>query len=154
MIFLKTFAEKISKKIGVFLLKLLVGFWEKRQFFRRKFWKSQKIVIITSTPGWPDEFVKKSPKMYPNSFLSLLLLTLFRWKKVAQKFFTSDLAAWSSGIVSACHRGDCSYGSWDRIQPGYKVVVFLEKIFTSVFKKLPDWLKYAQSGHSVHYAAN
>jgi hypothetical protein len=27
-------------------------------------------------------------------------------------------AAWSSGIVSACHRGDWSYGSWDRIPPG------------------------------------
>jgi hypothetical protein len=28
----------------------IIGFWEKRQFFRRKFQKSQKIVIITSTP--------------------------------------------------------------------------------------------------------
>jgi hypothetical protein len=27
-----------------------IGFWEKRQFFRRKLQKSQKIVIITSTP--------------------------------------------------------------------------------------------------------
>jgi hypothetical protein len=26
-----------------------IGFWEKRQFFRRK---SQKIVVITSTPGF------------------------------------------------------------------------------------------------------
>jgi hypothetical protein len=31
------------------------------------------------------------------------------------------LAAWSwcSGIVSACRRGDWSFGSWDRIPPGF-----------------------------------
>jgi hypothetical protein len=28
-----------------------IGFWEKRQFFRQKLSKSQKIVIITSTLG-------------------------------------------------------------------------------------------------------
>jgi hypothetical protein len=32
-----------------------------------------------------------------------------------------------SGIVSACHRGDWSYGSWDRIPPGYGVVAFINK---------------------------
>jgi hypothetical protein len=42
-----------------------IGFWEKRQFFAQNSRKSQKIAIITSTPGWPDEFVKKSLKMYP-----------------------------------------------------------------------------------------
>jgi hypothetical protein len=31
----------------------------------------------------------------------------------------ASLAAWSSGIASACHRGDWSYASWDRIPPGY-----------------------------------
>jgi hypothetical protein len=30
-----------------------------------------------------------------------------------------SLAAWSSGTVSTCHWGDWSYGSWDRIPPGY-----------------------------------
>jgi hypothetical protein len=28
-----------------------IGFWEKRQFFRKNWQKSQKIVIITSIPG-------------------------------------------------------------------------------------------------------
>jgi hypothetical protein len=28
-----------------------IGFWEKRQFFAKNWQKSQKIVIITSTPG-------------------------------------------------------------------------------------------------------
>jgi hypothetical protein len=28
-----------------------IGFWEKRQFFAENCQKSQKIVIITSTPG-------------------------------------------------------------------------------------------------------
>jgi hypothetical protein len=28
-----------------------IGFWEKRQFFAENWEKSQKIVIITSTPG-------------------------------------------------------------------------------------------------------
>jgi hypothetical protein len=34
---------------------------------------------------------------------------------------------WRRGIVSACHRGDCSYWSWDRIPPGYRVVAFYRK---------------------------
>jgi hypothetical protein len=33
--------------------------------------------------------------------------------------FYHALAAWSSSIVSACHWGDWSYWSWDRIPPGY-----------------------------------
>jgi hypothetical protein len=28
-----------------------IGFWDKRQFFRQKLSKAQKIVIITSVPG-------------------------------------------------------------------------------------------------------
>jgi hypothetical protein len=32
------------------------------------------------------------------------------------------MASWPSGIVSTCHRGDWSYGSWDRIPTGYRVV--------------------------------
>jgi hypothetical protein len=31
------------------------------------------------------------------------------------------------GIVSACHRGDLSHESWDRIPPGYRVVDFLKE---------------------------
>jgi hypothetical protein len=58
--YLNIFAEKFGKKIGVFGSKQSqiiqnfdhnIGFLEKRQFFRRKFAKSQKLVIITSTPG-------------------------------------------------------------------------------------------------------
>jgi hypothetical protein len=29
----------------------------------------------------------------------------------------------SSGMVSACHRGDLSYGSWDWIPSGFRAVV-------------------------------
>jgi hypothetical protein len=36
-------------------------------------------------------------------------------------------AAWASGIVSTWHRRDWSYGSRDRIPPGYRVVAFLKK---------------------------
>jgi hypothetical protein len=32
-----------------------------------------------------------------------------------------------SGIVSACHRGDWSYGSWDRIPPGLCRMMALKK---------------------------
>jgi hypothetical protein len=32
----------------------IIGFWEKRLFFAENCQKSQKIVIITSTPGHPD----------------------------------------------------------------------------------------------------
>jgi hypothetical protein len=40
-----------------------IGFWEHANIFAENWRKSQKIVIITSTQGWPDEFVKKkSPK--------------------------------------------------------------------------------------------
>jgi hypothetical protein len=38
------------------------------------------------------------------------------------------LAAWSSGIV--CHRGDWS---WDRIPPGYRVVVLKINVCSSTF---------------------
>jgi hypothetical protein len=31
-----------------------IGFWEKRQFCTEKCRKSQKIVIITSTPEWAN----------------------------------------------------------------------------------------------------
>jgi hypothetical protein len=44
--------------------------------------------------------------------------------------YNFDLPRWRglhSGSVSACHRRDWSYGSWDRIPPGYRVVVFKEK---------------------------
>jgi hypothetical protein len=35
--------------------------------------------------------------------------------------------AWSSGIVSASHQEDCSYGSRDRIPPRYKTLAFFKK---------------------------
>jgi hypothetical protein len=44
-----------------------IGFWEKRHFFRRKLGKSQKIVIITSTPNprtvWPKKRKDRSSKI-------------------------------------------------------------------------------------------
>jgi hypothetical protein len=33
------------------------------------------------------------------------------------------LAAWSRVNISSCHREDRGYGSWDRIPPGYRVIV-------------------------------
>jgi hypothetical protein len=33
-----------------------------------------------------------------------------------------------SGTVSACHQWDLSYGPWDRISPGYWVVVLFIKL--------------------------
>jgi hypothetical protein len=56
--FKNIFAKKFATKL--FLLKLLpfckkivhnIGFGEKRQFFAENWQKSQKLVIITSTPG-------------------------------------------------------------------------------------------------------
>jgi hypothetical protein len=47
--------------------------------------------------------------------------------KCAFEELDKALAAWSSGIVTTCHRGDWSYWSWDRIPPGYNVVVLNRK---------------------------
>jgi hypothetical protein len=41
-------------------------FEKNANFFAENCQKSQKIVIITLTPGWPGEFLKKSPKMLPS----------------------------------------------------------------------------------------
>jgi hypothetical protein len=42
---------------------------------------------------------------------------IFASMSVWQSLITVNnaLVAWSSGIVSACHRGEFTYGSWDRI---------------------------------------
>jgi hypothetical protein len=73
MIFKNIFAKKIGEKKLAFLthttkpiLKMdnYFGFWENAKIFAENGWISQKIVIIASTPGRPDEFVKKLPKMY------------------------------------------------------------------------------------------
>jgi hypothetical protein len=48
-----------------------IGFWGKRQFFAEIWQKSQKIVIITSTPGWGQcyDFRKIfSPKKWQKMF--------------------------------------------------------------------------------------
>jgi hypothetical protein len=71
MIFKNIFAEKFSEKIGggVFDSKQSkimqnfdhnIGFCEKRQFFAENCRKSQKIVIITSTPGAPTSARRSS----------------------------------------------------------------------------------------------
>jgi hypothetical protein len=60
--FLNIFAEKIAKKLAVLthnkaeLCKIFdhnIGFWENANFFSENWQKSQKFVIITSTPGRP-----------------------------------------------------------------------------------------------------
>jgi hypothetical protein len=69
--FLNVFAEKFSEKIGVsvskqsqILKKLIITlvFEKNANFFAKNCRKSQKIVIITSTP---DEYVKISPLSQP-----------------------------------------------------------------------------------------
>jgi hypothetical protein len=64
-----------SEKIGVFLLKLLLVFakiviitlvFEKTPFFRRK---SQKIVIITSTPESSMSGVRGHPRVFGDSHI-------------------------------------------------------------------------------------
>jgi hypothetical protein len=56
---------------------------------------------------------------------------------IVQSFSKYALAAWSTyvhcGNVSACHRRDWSYGSWDRIPPGKYVVWYLIKVFYIYF---------------------
>jgi hypothetical protein len=69
------FAKKFSKNIGVFCsnysylkkkLIITLGFEKNANFFAEKWQKSQKIVIITSTP---DEFEEKNrPKCSPAHF--------------------------------------------------------------------------------------
>jgi hypothetical protein len=57
--------------------------------------------------------------MYPHIFVDLLLFFGLHLKKAVVRIigFKSEsadvalAAAWSSGIVSACYRGDWSYGS-------------------------------------------
>jgi hypothetical protein len=44
---------------------------------------------------------------------------LRHWKQ----FEAAMMAAWSAGRASACHRLDWKTGSWDRIPPGYRLVV-------------------------------
>jgi hypothetical protein len=46
-----------------------------------------------------------------------------QWRK------PNALSEWSSDLVSACHRGNWSYGSWDRIPPGYRALVNKQKVF-------------------------
>jgi hypothetical protein len=51
--------------------------------------------------------------------------------------FKTKLKPWRSGlcsgiVVSACQRGDWSWGSWDRIPPGHREVAFLIQTFLSV----------------------
>jgi hypothetical protein len=47
-----------------------------------------------------------------------------QWLKPHTSNANEALAARSSGIVSACHRGDWRYGSWNRIPPGYRECIW------------------------------
>jgi hypothetical protein len=53
--------------------------------------------------------------------------------------FNCALAAWSSGIVSASHRGDWSYGSWDRIPPGYTILKVRIHLLSYIGLILMSW---------------
>jgi hypothetical protein len=73
--FLKIFSPKFLAKILAFFVQTTASFsknliitlvFEKNaHFFAENWQKSQKIVIITSSP---DELVKNSPKMSPSPF--------------------------------------------------------------------------------------
>jgi hypothetical protein len=64
MILKNIFAEKIGKKIGIFGLKFLPVFLQELDhniFFAENWQKSQKIVIITLTPGyWTIHFLPQN----------------------------------------------------------------------------------------------
>jgi hypothetical protein len=82
--------------------------------------------ILVFFPLW--YVVTRHWKLFPSfhfTFHGLIQLIVFRFLWHGETVHA--LAAWSSGSVSACHRGDWSYGSLDRIPPGYRVVVFNKK---------------------------
>jgi hypothetical protein len=58
-----------------------IGFWKNANFFAENGQKSQKMMIITSTP---DDFAEKSPKAQPNPFLSQLIRNSFCEKVALQ----------------------------------------------------------------------
>jgi hypothetical protein len=83
--FKNIFAEKNCKKSAFLtrnkakLCKILIVtfiFEKNANFFYENWQKLQKIVIITSTPGWPDEFAKKSPQMESNPFFGKINTSL------------------------------------------------------------------------------
>jgi hypothetical protein len=92
------------------------------------------------------------------------------------------LTPWSCVIVNACHLGDCSYGSWDRISPGYKrvslkkflrnylicyqdtslllilygsrvAIFFLVNPFTKMGKNYNRWPQNIPNGHKIYQMA-
>jgi hypothetical protein len=44
-------------------------------WLRNEVWQK---TLSTMQPGWPDEFVTKSPKMWPNPFLLKLIYNFYR----------------------------------------------------------------------------
>jgi hypothetical protein len=56
--------------------------------------------------------------LLPILYFSWMLKCNFMALCTLWTFFIA-LAAWSSGIVTTCHRGDWSYGLWDRIPPAF-----------------------------------
>jgi hypothetical protein len=67
-----------------------IGFWEKRTIFiSEKCQKSQKIVIITSNPGWPDEFVKKIAQNVAQTIFIKINAQLYHGKTLLNIWATS-----------------------------------------------------------------
>jgi hypothetical protein len=62
-----------------------LGFEKNANFFAENWQKSQKSVIITLTPGRPDEFLKKSPKMVPIPIFIRINTQSIPRENVAQK---------------------------------------------------------------------
>jgi hypothetical protein len=66
------------------------------------------------------------------------------------------LAEWSCVIVSACHRGDRSYGLWDRVQGGsfkkyLRYPIYLQFIFSNIGRLymyvITKSLSWSDDGH-------
>jgi hypothetical protein len=55
-----------------------------------------------------------------------------------------------SGIVSAFHRGDRSYWSWDRIPPGYRVVA-LKNQYAYTFKERQSCFLFFKKNHAPNF---
>jgi hypothetical protein len=123
--FLKYFRRKIWRKYWRFLLKNTASFWKtmiitlvfekKAIFLADNGQKSQKIVSITSTPRFVATFERQHQFDCP---------AVSCGQSICIKLGSKEKRDWPwrhglcRGIVSACHRGGWSYGSWDRIPPG------------------------------------
>jgi hypothetical protein len=135
---------------------LKTGLWKLRNCRRTKIglpsfgmncdFRDETILLLFGSPGplkiiimWrcnsPNFALHWNPRLSSRIFL----------KKIVSVQIA--LAAWYSGIVSPCHRGDRSFRSWDRIPPGYWVVAF-KKLY--LLHELPKTRRLKNSVPTLH----